>query len=330
MKFSMKPYRRYKESAKLWLYFFVRFTKHSNAFQKTEMGMLAGISTKFHIVEKGLAMPKVRYFFGAENILKLIDEMLEYDSLGFNKLNTQYVSAVIVLSRYKDLHLDRPLPDDGKIKGLFEKIDSFLVRNTALLTGNDGVGGGSKQVFLKEYTEQSRGDFAAICHARSTIRNFIDKEVDSEVVKRAVKLAQRCPSTCNRQTPRIYHIKDKQLIDKALTIHNGTRGFNENISCLLVVCGDLRATQGIKDLNQVYVDSGIFAMNLLYSLQYNGLGACILHWAVSTKVDKKLRKLLSIKDAHNVSCMIGVGYMPDEFNVAYSERLSVDDILTTR
>ena len=91
--------------------------------------MLAGISTKFHIVEKGLAMPMVRFFFGAENISKLIDELLDYDSLGFDKSNTQYVSAVIVLSRYKEFHLEMPLPDDKSIKLVFEKINSFLVRN---------------------------------------------------------------------------------------------------------------------------------------------------------------------------------------------------------
>ena len=41
---------------------------------------------------------------------------------------------------------------------------------------------------------------------RHSIRDFDDSAVDQELIKKAVELAQRCPSACNRQGVRVYNI----------------------------------------------------------------------------------------------------------------------------
>ena len=79
--------------------------------------------------------------------------------------------------------------------------------------------------------------------------------------------------------------------------------------------------------NQVWVDAGLFAMSLLYGLQYKGLGACILHWSVEKKRDIQLRDLTGIKPEQTIICLIAIGQLHDTFKVPNSQRRDLSEIL---
>ena len=79
--------------------------------------------------------------------------------------------------------------------------------------------------------------------------------------------------------------------------------------------------------NCVYVDGGIYVMNLLYALHYYHIGACTLNWSVTPDTDHELKKILAIDETEAVVALIAIGHVPNEFKVAASHRLNVSSIM---
>ena len=163
--------------------------------------------------------------------------------------------------------------------------------------------------------------------ARRSVRNYSPDPVSLSVIEEAVSLAQQSPSVCNRQGARVWWVLRREKIDEILTLQNGNRGFGHLAQALLIVTCELSVFEGSNERNQVFIDGGLFAMSLLYSLSHNGLGACPLNWCVDSNRDKDLHKLTNIPDAHQVVMLISVGHVPEEFSVAVSQRHDLKYIL---
>ena len=67
-------------------------------------------------------------------------------------------------------------------------------------------------------------------------------------------------------------------------------------------------------------------MSLIYSLHSLGLGTCCLNWSVEKETDAQLRKITNIPASENIIMLIAVGHLPDEFEVAISQRLPLDEV----
>ena len=67
-------------------------------------------------------------------------------------------------------------------------------------------------------------DFQTLAYSRHSVRDFSDKPLSVEQVKKAVKLAQTAPSACNRQSSRIIHVIDREKCEKILNIQGGAKG----------------------------------------------------------------------------------------------------------
>ena len=76
----------------------------------------------------------------------------------------------------------------------------------------------------------------------------------------------------------------------------------------------------------MYVDGGIFTMNLLYSLQYYNISACTLNTSLFPKDDKLLKQLLVTDDAF--IAIIAIGDCPNLVPIARSNRKQTDSIFT--
>nr|WP_282569321.1 nitroreductase family protein [Aliiroseovarius sp. S1339] len=163
--------------------------------------------------------------------------------------------------------------------------------------------------------------------SRHSIRNFSGDDVPMEDMRKAIRMARKTPSVCNRQGPRVYCFQN--AID-ALQWQPGNKGFGHLASRGLVVTSDLRAFTGTGERNQCWVDGGMFAMSILYALHSLGYGACPLAWAPEAAVDKKMRRALDIPDHQGVIMMIAVGVLPEKLNVAVADRYDLEDVLIER
>ena len=82
---------------------------------------------------------------------------------------------------------------------------------------------------------------------------------------------------------------------------------------------------GIAERYQVYIDGGMYAMNLLYALHYNQIAACILNCSHTPEKDELLRNICGIKDSENFIAMIACGIPPERFKIAISRRYERSD-----
>jgi len=96
--------------------------------------------------------------------------------------------------------------------------------------------------------------------------SFSDRPVKQEIVKRAVSLALKTPSVCNRQAWFVYHIDDQSIIGRCLELQNGNSGFGHKIQSLLIIASDLKAFDTGGERYQHWIDGGMFSMSLVYAL----------------------------------------------------------------
>src|SRR3546814_11150576 len=91
-------------------------------------------------------------------------------------------------------------------------------------------------------------------------RRVLFRSVPSAVIEEAVELALHSPSVCDRQASYVYCLQSREIIDRALSLQNGNRGFGHEIPCLLILCTDLSAFDTAGERYQHWIDGGMFSM----------------------------------------------------------------------
>jgi len=265
---------------------------------------------RYHAIEKGLSVPSPRKNFGQDKVIQLMDRLDTYRSqFGHDHV---VVACLNALSSYLDYSVTGGVCES--VRQYLSTIDAVKSNAVLNIKGVDVI-------------ESASINFAAFCRSRHSIRNFTGEAVDNSLIEKAVDVAKKTPSVCNRQTSRVHVLrgdKKKRILD----IQLGSRGFSDCIDTVLVMTSDRRAFTGIGERNQCWVDSGMFAMSVIYSLHALGLGSCCLNWSFTSSRDQLAREVFSIDEAEAISMIIAVGHIPEVLNVASSPRFPTFDILT--
>ena len=289
-----------------------RFIKHSDNFlRKKEIELLGNIIKHYHVIEKGLTMPIVKPGFGQDNIVKLLEECCIYIT-NFDSKESQLIHAVSTLNEYVNFHakLNYKLPDSllVSIDKISSMVNCFDFREQ-MLTNN------------KEYFQFTGSTFDKFSSSRRSIRNFSEKEIVNSEIINALEIAKNYPSSCNRQAYSNYVFSNKSKINEILTLQRGNRGFGHLANKLIVVTGELGVYSQSFERNQVFVDGGIYLMNLIYSLHFLQIGTCVLNCGFSPLEDKKMRKVCDIKDSEVFIAIILCGFPNDVFKIASSPKI---------
>lgn len=299
---------------------FTRYVIYSDSFLlKRDIEIKGNIIKHYHVIEKGLVMPETRLGFGKEVILKLTKECQTYITR-FGLGDSQVSHALNVIEEYSEFHKKNKYVLNQEIREAIEKTISMGRTVTA-----------SKQHFTSRdgYFSYTNESFELFSASRSSVRNFSDKDIPSEDLISALDLSKNAPSACNRQSWRTYIFSDKDQIQEILKVQGGNRGFGHLSNKLIVITGELGVFGHSFERNQVFIDGGIYAMNLLYSLHYKKIAACILNCSNTIEKDKRLRKLCSINKSEVFIAMIACGIPPEHFRIASSPRYNIDDFCTS-
>lgn len=292
----------------------VSYARHSRTFTRASKSNIeAELVENYHAIEKGLSFKKTRKGFGAERIKKILKLLKEYTRSGYDTKSVFYQSAIDSLQAYVNWHEAQ----GEDVEWVKKELQPFQAQEQLL--------GGTIHLTAAAVQEASRGNFEELTHARHSVRNFTDEPVDPAVIREAVTIAQQSPSACNRQPARVY-VVDSQVTD-VLAIQSGNTGFREYVDKVLVVTATMSGARGASEMHLPFVDGGLFAMSLVYALQYKGIGTCMLNWYSSLKNDRKLRKIVGIPDDERVVVFIAIGTMPEELDVAQSTRQPVDEVI---
>ena len=176
--------------------------------------------------------------------------------------------------------------------------------------------------FRKEQTisQVKFEDLYNLATQRRSVRWYQDKSVPSDLIEKAISIATLSPSACNRQPFefRIFTEKDKKDIIGSIPM--GIKGYYENIPCFAVIIGKLSAYLSERDRHVIYIDGGLAAMSFMFALETLGLSSVPINWPDIEKQEKKMDKVLDLRDDERPVLVIGFGYADPEGMIPYSQK----------
>ncbi|MDV7140197.1 nitroreductase family protein [Maribacter sp. TH_r10] len=298
-----------------------RYFKHFNYInKKNSLDKFKGeLIMNYHVIEKGLTMPETRLGFGqAAQVPNLIGLLEEYLSQGYSVKELEFVYSLKTLNEYLGFHKKH----DFSIK-------EDLIRRIEALNEKCNIREQSKQCLYteQEYFKNKDAAFDLFAITRHSVRNYSSKDIPEDIIAHCVKVAQKSPSSCNRQPIKVYAVKDEAKKIEILKLQSGNRGFGHLANTIFVITSNLSLFQNFPERNEPALNAGLFTMSFLYALHQQKIGACSLNWCVSVDGDRALRKLLEIPDNEQVHLVISSGYLPERLEVAASPRQTVDKVL---
>lgn len=270
-----------------------------------------------HRIEKGLALPQPRPWFGAPVLSRLLSNLQKYLKTG--KADQRLLDETAAVLDCYIGYFGRQNPPPSNIKS---KLDELA----RLLGNRNSFEAGIVNIDKEKIDEAISIDYARFFNSRFSVRQFSGGVVAKEVIERSVQLATKTPSVCNRCAWKVYNVETPEMVRKVLACQNGNAGFGDRCGNVLVVAMDLRAFEGPGERYQPYVDGGLFAMSLALALHSNGVASCFLNWSAHVLQDNKLRSVLNMPAHEVVVTLLGVGLYPDEFAVAISPRPSALEV----
>ena len=273
---------------------------------------------QFHKLEKGLCLPGKKRFFGRDAVTATMKLMNEWRSSGFPMSHPVYIASVETLRAYRT-RLDLTPPPDEIRDRLVADVESFL-------TGIDPVPTSQTPIPTTKAAEHAYDELLKLAIARRSVRSFSDRPVEFSLIEKSLVIAQLSPSACNRQPWRVHLYSKKEDIDKLLELQNGNTGFREEIPLLAVIAADMNCFFDASERIEPVLDSGLFLMSFLLSLQSVGLSSCCLNWCVPPHLDILAHDAGNIPTNHKISTFLAIGYASDHAIVPLSARRPTQDV----
>ena len=287
---------------------------NASCMQDIRQHLEGKIIAHYHVLEKGFSHPIRKSCFSLPIVKSLINLINKYDNINAER-TYQVEVAVNILKKYSLLSTN------------INCIPIELEKNIKAINLNKTIQVGSMDFssdFLFRHALSSFSDFAT---SRFSVRNFTEKNVPLDIVLKAIKIAQKTPSVCNRQTCKVHILTNRNDINKHLSFQTGNRGYGHKIDKLLIVTSDMYLFEGPKERNQAFTDGGMFSMSLLYALHSLKIGAVTLNWAYDKQQNSSLHNLGVIPKNQKVIVFVGIGFPPAKFRVATSTRRDIKDIV---
>ncbi len=278
----------------------------------------------FHKIEKTLALANPPRLFGTAYLSQLLDLLDEWDQWIRDPEAVAYMGATDALGEYRRFvgeELNRRCPL------LFERLEHRLGRDSN--GANRKAAGGTRRMSAAELQAAvSKADFERLAQLRHSVREFGPEPIPDETLRKAVGIAQRTPSVCNRQAWRVHVYSSRDDKEAVLGVQDGNAGFGHLAARVLLVTADSRAYVTSGERHQAYVDGGMFAMSLVYALQAQGIASCCLNLCNYFFQDVAVHRVCRVPPWEVPIMMIAIGHPAAEFRVAASPRLDLDSIIS--
>lgn len=295
-----------------------RYSKHSFELSKnkTKRHMEADLIFFYHKIEKGLSLPHPKIGFGQKKVYHLLNLIKSYqNTYGWDDTAQVSLNALFAYLEFNQTH-GLVLDDLQRELDHLKKTSNFK---------GDNLNGGTTNISIEDI-ETARVDFKKFANSRYSLRTFSPGPISHSVIKEAVKIAQKSPSVCNRQSWKVYAYSNEYK-NEILKHQNGNMGFGNDADKILIITATLEDFRGPKERNQAFIDGGLFSMSLMYALHSLSIGTCALNLSLDFDDEEKLRNFAGIPESEVTLMMIALGKFPNEFYVADSPRRPIDDVL---
>ena len=199
-------------------------------------------------------------------------------------------------------------------------MDAFIKRNGITLLPQGGV----YTITHARVSEDAKGAFPLLSQSRYAVRDFGEAPIDLEKIRKALKLCERTPSACNRQSWRVHIYTQKEKKNRLFELQGGCKGFHDGMQVAVLLCADA-SSYAFPEMPTAYIDGGIYAMNLMYALTYYDLASIPLTLAIGERRLRAMKREMGVPQREIPVLLLGVGTFKDTFRVAQSQRAPFTD-----
>lgn len=296
----------------------VRIITQSVRFEEDRK--LAYILRNVHSIEKGLSLDKPRKGFGIEKINELMDCLNEYYSKDGDFSRPHVLMAVDAISEYLAYH-DGIGYSNAKIDTIRENYYELLKK----VPKHDIKYGGTITIDKNRVTDVEKEYVEHFLKNRHSVRQFSGERVPLEDVKKAVELAYRAPSACNRQATRVYIVPSNKKEILADWVE-GVGGFQNEVDTFIMITGK-RSYYYQSEHFQYIVTASILTGYLALTLELYDIGSCVLQRPVAySKKWNNLQKVMGIPEDEQIVAFLGCGMLRENYKVPVSNRLPFEEI----
>ncbi len=166
----------------------------------------------------------------------------------------------------------------------------------------------------------------ALSKQRRSIRWYLDKKVDRELIDQALLVAREAPSACNRLPYEFRIFDDPALVKEVANLPFGTTGYADNIPVIAVLVGKLDSYFSARDRHAIYIDSALAGMSFSFALETLGLSSCMINWPDFEPLEMKMANKLGLKRHERPIMLMAIGYADPTALVANSKKKDLDTI----
>ena len=310
----LKKFHRLQRSIEYILFSSRRWITHSSTLtdKETIKYLRLRILVATHTLEKGFSHKIYKPGFGKDVVIDLVQNLQAYiTTYDYDKFAVK--NAYAVLKQYHAKNAEYGFDDSKYVPSIGEEYT---------------ISTGSKEINTSQVNGQN---FSNIAKSRVSVRFFDEKggNIDNQTLLNCVSLAQTAPNACNRQAIRVHITTSSEIITEIEDIQLGCKNFGRNASALIFITSDLELYE-LTEFKLPGFDAGLFTMNLIYSLQEEGILSCVLNASFPGKANKRIHELLGIPENEDIEGLLAI-FKPEcniTIRVPNSERLDVNTICT--
>jgi nitroreductase len=281
------------------LYDYYKNVKNTSFFVNSERRDRAIVLIEGHRIEKALTLETNRTDFSVRPIKRLLNI---YKVTKDSEIHRYILDVFINLSQRCPTHL--------MINEIEAKLNKKIHVNEVSKT--------SKTNEILSLEKASAMNFIKLASSRRSTRNYKSKKFLLSNFFTNENLRNITPSVCNRRGFRYVQVSEKNKIQQVLELQNGNGSFRSKIHNLALIVADPSKMINPEERNQYYIDGGLFAMNFLHMLTFNGISSCCLNWSRNMSADIKFRRLGLIKSHEELLFMVAFGEASSEASVTNS------------
>ena len=300
-----------KESIHFW-----KLTSKYNASHHTDEDMIKmqyTLMRENHVIEKGMSMRNPRKGFGQQKVEALLARLNKYFLL-YGTVDKDFLCYPISTIKSYIEYTEKSGIEIPKIRDLYNDLISktklHIIKHQA----------GIQEITKIDILNACNRDFESLLYSRHSIRYFSEEPVQRETIIKALELAQRTPSACNRQGWKTHVFEGDKSVE-LIKWQAGSRGFEEECRYSILVSANLKAFLW-HEVHQAYVDGGLYAMNLINALHSLGLGCIPLSCGFEYEKLNELKKF-DIPENEVPILIVVFGQLQDKFNYAVSTRKDI-------
>ena len=266
------------------------------------------LQIRLHAIEKGMSIGKLKEGFGNKKACNIIDDLRGYIAIGGDM--HFLVEACSVLSQYVKFKEE-----------ICQNVDDVKSKLGVLMKEYHVCPmyqGGVYHLKYKDIKKMADGPFPEVLASRYAVRDFGETPIDMEMLKKALQMAEKSPSACNRQSWRI-HVYTGSKALKLFDLQGGGKSFAIDMQAAILICGDLTSYY-LSELNLPYVDGSLYGMNLMLALHHCGLANIPLTMGHKVGHIRKIKREMGVPENEVPVLLVGVGTYKEEFRAAVSCR----------